>query len=147
MKGLKDKADILLSLFGQCIVVQTGDIGVVEPLGSGSRSVQEAEDVQHCGLAGARWTHDGDIFAGLDLEIHMIQGVNDLAAYLEVAADIFQPYHPADRADMRSLGPSCSAILNAFTIDGTNHALAGAQTPGNGGVLPVRDTGLDFAKL
>ena len=88
MVGLKDKADVLLSLFGQRIIVQTGDIGAVEPIRSGIWLVQKTEDVQQCGFAGARWTHDGNVFAGLDLKIDMIQSVDDLVADLEIAADV-----------------------------------------------------------
>ena len=68
-------------------VVNHGAIQLDRALG---RRVQAAEDVHQGGLAAAGWTNDGNEFAFVDIERHIIQRADFLAAEVIDFADVAQ---------------------------------------------------------
>ena len=50
-----------------------GDFFFVEKVFPTARVVQQAEYVQECGFAAARWSHDGDKFAFVNIYVDIVQ--------------------------------------------------------------------------
>ena len=87
---MKDKADFAVADFGQLIVVQFADVGAVEFVDAGGGGVQAAEQVHQGGFARAGRPHDGHIFAALDLQGNVAQGVDGFRAHLVEPGDILE---------------------------------------------------------
>jgi len=83
IKRLKNIADLAVAQPGQLIGVELGDIHLVDEDLAGARFVEPADHVEQGGFARAGRPHDGQVFAGLDDEIHAAQGRDHLRAHLE----------------------------------------------------------------
>ena len=80
VKDLEDKADLALPGIGEEVVRHRRGLHVTEPVFTGRRPVEKAENVQQRGLAGSRWAHEGDVIAGANLQIHAVQRPTQLIA-------------------------------------------------------------------
>ena len=65
---MKDEAEFLVADVGQRVAPELRNVDAIEQVAPAGRLIEAAEDVHHCGLAGAARAHDGDKLASLDLE-------------------------------------------------------------------------------
>ena len=63
VKGLKDKAHGLAAQACQRIVIEQAQLGAIEQDATGVGAVKARNQVEQRGLANARLTHHGDVFA------------------------------------------------------------------------------------
>src|SRR5208282_2908559 len=97
--------------FRQLIVVHLADQNAVEFILSGRGRVEAADQVHQGGFAGAGRAHDGDVFAALDFERHVPQGVNGFRAHLVTPRNFLK----ADQRHNQLLGSSpVAAPLRIF---------------------------------
>ena len=82
VEGLEDEADFAVADFGELVVVHLADAGAVQFVAAGRRRVEAADQVHQRGFAGAGRPHDGDVFAALDFQRHVAQGVDGFRAHL-----------------------------------------------------------------
>jgi hypothetical protein len=57
---------------------------------AGGRRVEAADQIHERGFAGAGRSHDGDVFAALDVERHVAQGVDGFPAHLVAPRDLLE---------------------------------------------------------
>src|SRR5215813_10662983 len=65
---LKDEANLAVTKRGALIGAERRYVGIIQMVGPARRSVETAEDIHQGGLARAGSAHDGDQFAGLEIE-------------------------------------------------------------------------------
>ena len=65
---LEDEADVAAADLGEFVVVELGDVAVAEDVLAARGAVEAAEQVEHGALARARRAHDGDVFAGVEVD-------------------------------------------------------------------------------
>src|SRR5690606_4153234 len=87
------------------IIVERRPFLTVEPVASGRRCVEAANQVHERRLSGAGWTHDCDVLVALHEEVHAAQGVHCLGAEHIVLAE---PLGPDDFA-VHQLSDGCAA--------------------------------------
>ena len=107
VEGLEDEADFLVADFGQLVVVHLADADAVQFVVAGGGRVQAADQVHQRGFARAGRPHDGDVFAALDFQRHVAQGVDGLRAHLVAPRNLLEP-------DQRS---SSLIVLSARPFD------------------------------
>ncbi len=90
VEGLKDETDFAIADFGQLVVIQFADVGAVQFVSARSAGVQAAEQVHQGGFAGTGRPHDGHVFAALDLQGNIAQGVDGLRAHLIEPGDVLE---------------------------------------------------------
>jgi hypothetical protein len=88
VEGLKDETDLLVPDPGQLIVFQFGDPVSVEPVLTGCRAVQAADEIHQGRLAGARWPHNRNELVFPDGEIDASQGSHNLATHVVLPLEI-----------------------------------------------------------
>ena len=76
MIRLEDEADFAAAQHGHVVFVEAGDVFAVQQNVAGGRAVQAGQQTQQRAFAAARWSHDGDELAVLDLEIDSAQNVD-----------------------------------------------------------------------
>ena len=81
VEGLKDEPDLLVANARQFIVGHVADEVPVDVILPAGRRIEAAGQVHQGRFAGAGRTHDGHVFAPLDLDIHPGNGVNLLVAH------------------------------------------------------------------
>ena len=91
--GLKDEAEAAAANVGTRVAVEMRDVGAFEEILTGGRIVEQSGDLHERRLARARGAHDGDEFAGADLEIDARKR-DDLAVAERV--DFAQAFHAHD---------------------------------------------------
>jgi hypothetical protein len=65
-------------------------LAAVESVMTGTGRVEAANQVHQGGLAGAGGSHDGDVFAALDLQRHVAQGVDGFHTHLVTARNFLK---------------------------------------------------------
>ena len=90
IEGLKHKANFAVADFRQLIVVHLADQNPVEFILPGRGRVEAADQVHQGGFAGAGRAHDGDVFAALDFERHVPQGVDGFRAHLITPRNVLE---------------------------------------------------------
>ena len=111
VEHLEHETDLPVAYPGLLMVVQTGDVLAVEPVGPRGRPIQQPEQIQQGGLAGPRGPHDGDIGPRLDVQANIVQGVHGLIADPEIPMNVDQFDHfplSSATAGTPSLTPSRS---------------------------------------
>ena len=93
VKGLKHEADVAVAGGRLLFVVEGGDVLAIEKILAAAGAVQQAEQVEQGGLAGAGGPHDGNIFTRVDVEADIVEGVDGLFADLKIAVDVLQADH------------------------------------------------------
>src|SRR2546430_613403 len=88
IEELKHEPDLLVSDAGQLARRGVMNQGAVELDRAVARRVQAAENVHLRGLATARRADDGDVFATLDINRHVVQRANLLATHMVGFADV-----------------------------------------------------------
>ena len=73
---LEDEAEVAAADLGQLVVVEPGDVAIAQEILAAGRAVEAAQQVEHGALARARGSHDGDVFAGIEIHGHAPQGVH-----------------------------------------------------------------------
>jgi hypothetical protein len=76
VEGLEDESDFLVPDSREFIVIQFADELTVEPVLAFRRRVEAANEVHQSRFAGARGTHDRDVFILLDAEVDAAQGMD-----------------------------------------------------------------------
>ena len=89
MERLEHETDLFAAHPGLLLVIQVGDIPAIQQVGSGTRAIQQTDQIQQSGLARAGWPHDGNIVTGRDVQVDTAQRGNLLVADLECATDFF----------------------------------------------------------
>src|SRR5580704_15843148 len=92
MKLLEDEADLFGAEAGEAAFIEAGDVGTVDDGAAGCGRIEAAKNVDQRGLAGAGRTHDGDPFAGLDVEGNAIERA-DVAVVFAEGVDVDQRRH------------------------------------------------------
>ena len=94
VEGLEDEADAVIAHDRQLVVVQITHVEAVEEIATAGGDIEGADDVHESRLARTGCTHDGDVFAVLDRQIHTVEGPNlgitasvDLADVLQLDDD------------------------------------------------------------
>jgi hypothetical protein len=82
VEGLEDEADFFIANAGKLIVVELTDQVAVEPVAAFARRVKAADQIHERGFSRARGTHNGNVFAAIDAQVHPAQGVHLLGAHL-----------------------------------------------------------------
>ena len=82
IERLKYEADFFIADAREFVVIEFADQIAVEPVTALGRRVEAADQVHERGLAGARGTHDGNIFAAIDAQVHSAQRVHLLCSHL-----------------------------------------------------------------
>ncbi len=62
MRGLEYKADLVVANDCQFLFLESGDFRAVQPVIPRTRTVQAAENIHECSLAGPGGTHQGNEF-------------------------------------------------------------------------------------
>src|SRR6187401_1805345 len=81
VERLEDEPDLLVADAGELVVVHLAHLLVVQQVGALGRRVEAADQVHQRRLAGAGRTHDRDVLAAADLDVHAAQGVHFLFAH------------------------------------------------------------------
>jgi hypothetical protein len=68
IETLKNKSDLAVANIGELVPIQTGNIGAIEKVTPGRRTVETTENIHESRLARATRAHQRDEFALLDLE-------------------------------------------------------------------------------
>ncbi len=89
---LEDKAKVAAAEGRQFLAADLCEIAAVEQHLAGGWPVKGGEYVQQGGFAGSGFTHDGDKFPFLHVEIHIVQSL-DLGAGKPARIDLFQIPH------------------------------------------------------
>ena len=76
VEALEDESDFLVADVGEFVAVELGDVCAVEEVVAGGGAVEAADHVHEGGFAGAAGAHEGDEFAGLDVECDAADGVH-----------------------------------------------------------------------
>jgi hypothetical protein len=63
MKRLKDESDLVAPHLRQRGLVEPADLPPIEPVGTGGRSIEAAQQVEQRRLARARRAHDRDVIS------------------------------------------------------------------------------------
>ena len=85
---LEHEADLPRPRVGPLAVAEPGRLDVVDDQAARCRLQQQAEEVEHRGLAAARAPHDRNELAPVDLHRHPIEGADDLRAALVVLGQV-----------------------------------------------------------
>ncbi len=116
VEGLENEADFLVANAGQLIVAHLADQIAVDVVLALAGRVEAADQVHQGRFAGPRRSHDRDILAALDLDIHTGNGVD-----LLVAHDIGLP--EIEGADDNSILLELLAALDQFFFYCCRHRL------------------------
>ena len=130
MEELEDEADLLAPHARQFVVGQAGHVAAVEVVAAAVGAVEQADDVEQRGLAGAGRPHDGEVFAGRDVEADAAQGMHFLVADGEDALDAGECDHLAAVAAPLSalgFGDGLDAGLHAFAVERGDDLVARGQ--------------------
>jgi len=76
IETLKDEADLFIADIRQRITIQRGYVNAIQPVMSTRRMIQRTHHIHDGRFAGTAGTHDGDEFAGHDIEGHTTNGVD-----------------------------------------------------------------------
>ena len=76
IERLKNETDFLVADACQFIVVQFADQLAVQPILAFAGCVQTSDQIHQRGLARAGRSHDRDVFAAVDANVHSPQSVN-----------------------------------------------------------------------
>ena len=107
---LEDEAEVAAADLGELVVVEPRDVATAQEVLAAGRAVEAAQQVEHGALARAGGAHDGDVFAGVDIDGHAPQGVHrdrrdGPAAAQQTAAALGVAHHvrlrDVDQADDR----------------------------------------------
>ena len=90
IEGLEDEADFAVADFRELVVVHFADADAVQFVMAGGGRVEAADQVHQRGFAGAGRPHDGDVFAALDFQRHVAQGVDGFRAHLVAARNVLK---------------------------------------------------------
>lgn len=90
VKGLKNKANILIAVGRQLTVTGAGQLVTVDYDGAAIRMIQAANDVGQSGLTRARRPGDGDKFTGVNFKRNAIQGVQGFVAEMIGFGNVFE---------------------------------------------------------
>jgi hypothetical protein len=75
------------------LVIQIGDVPAIKLVCAGTRAIQQTDQIEQGGFAGAGRPHDGDIIARRDVQVDAAQSGDLLIADHEAAADLTKLYH------------------------------------------------------
>ena len=76
VKGLEDESNVLIAEAGQLVAVKPGDIHPVQQIAAFRRAVETTQQVHDGGFTRAARSHDGDKFAGGNLQRHASHGLH-----------------------------------------------------------------------
>ena len=93
MEGLEHETDLFAAHFGLLHIIQVGDVAAIQQISAGTRTIQQADQVEQGGFAGTGRPHDGDIIARSDVQVDVAQRGDLLIADSEDAADLGQFDH------------------------------------------------------
>jgi len=83
VERLEDETDLLVADRGELVVVEVGDLGLVQPVGAERGRVETPEEVHEGRLPRARRSHDGDELVAQHVKVDIVQG-----SHFELAADV-----------------------------------------------------------
>src|SRR5262249_3640512 len=78
--ALEHNTELCCAAPGQRVAREVRHVPSIEHVAAGRWAVQTAQEIHERGLAGSRRTHHGDELTALDLERHLAQRMDDLAA-------------------------------------------------------------------
>ena len=79
---LEDEAEVAAADLGELVVVEAGDVAAAQEVLAAGGAVEAAQQVEHGALARARRAHDGDVFAGVEVDRDAPQGVDGHGRHL-----------------------------------------------------------------
>lgn len=74
VEALEHEAYAAFAQLSAFAFAESGHFLAFEGVASGGGVVEEAEDVEECGFAATAGTHDGNEFAGFDVEVDSVEG-------------------------------------------------------------------------
>src|SRR5215470_17848888 len=113
MEELEDESDLLSAQLRQRVLVESGDVHVVDEHGSGRRRVQAGDQPEERRLAAARWSDDRHELAVWDLECERVKNGQRLAAAGHRFGNISQLDHDSGRPNRLATGSSAVQTLSA----------------------------------
>src|SRR4026208_277272 len=91
VERLKHEPDLVVSDPGQSVVAELRDLLPVEPVLTGRRGIEAADQIHHRGLAGPRRAHDGDVLVAAHIEAHTAKRVDQLSSHIVDPGEIPNP--------------------------------------------------------
>ena len=76
VEPLENKTELVVADFGALVAVERGNINAVEQITAAGGPVETTDGVHQRALARAAGTHDGDEFAGQNVQRHAAHGVD-----------------------------------------------------------------------
>ena len=89
IESLKDEADFPVADGGEFVVIELADQAAREPVIAARGRIEAADQVHQRGFSRAGRTHDGDVFAFVDHDVHAAQGMQLLGAHFIGLPEIF----------------------------------------------------------
>src|SRR6185503_8284849 len=112
--------DFFIADARQLIVIHVADQVAVEVIQAGGRAVQTADQVHQGRFSGAGRTHDGDVFALLDLDVDARHGMDGLIPH-----DV--SLHQVPGANDDSVAPELLAAFRLIEHRGFRHLAPGSD--------------------
>src|SRR3989304_627420 len=93
MGELEHETDFLAPRARELVVVKTRDVAPVKRVDPGAGAIEKPDDVEQRRFARARRTHDGQVLARGDFQVHAAQGMDRFFAPDKGALDAGKPNH------------------------------------------------------
>ena len=113
MEELEDEADLLPAQLRQRVLVEFGDVHIVDQHGSGRRRVQAGDQSEERRLAAARRSDDRHELSVGDLQCQRVKNGQRLAAAGHGFGDVSQLDHDPGRPNRLAAGSSAVQTLSA----------------------------------
>ena len=113
MEELEDEADLLPAQLRQRVLVESGDVHVVDQHGAGRRRVQAGDQSEERRLAAARRSDDRHELAVRDLQRQRVKNGQRLAAAGHGFGNVSQLDHDPGRPNRLAMGSSAVQTLSA----------------------------------